>query len=214
MAVSDPFEYPAFRSVQNATAKDLILFDAPATEIAQWAGIPQRGRMNNEETVGFQRQQDLKRVAAISAFFSEENNIIQNPLLCAAQALTDVTFTPTSDDGRYGVLRIAKQNLMSFSLGDLLKQLQKKLELRMPHLTSESVTQDRYTEALNAFNTQQSLLEVSVDSSGELEENPGEESEPADADSEEELNSLLSSDESLIVEFYREVKLRVDHDAT
>lgn len=207
---TNEFEYPAFLSVQNDGAKDLILFDAPATEIALWAGIPQRGRMNGEETVGFQRQEDPKRVEAISAFFNESRNIIQNPLLCAAQGLSEVAFIPSSEDGRYGKIRISYQDLATLDLLELLKRLQTKLEDRLPHLAEESLDPERFAAALEQFNITSEVDHIDSEAVSAPEEPDIDEETAGDADSEEELNTLLSSDESLIFEFYKEVRLRVE----
>lgn len=69
--------YEAFRTLQTPESKPLILFSAPAVEIAQWSGVPERRRLAGEETAGFQREQDPGRVRELARFFKDHRNVSQ-----------------------------------------------------------------------------------------------------------------------------------------
>src|SRR5205809_4550473 len=91
------FQYAALRTVQVRDGKPLILFSAPGLEIDLWAGVPQKkGDEGQEETVGFQRDEDADRVASLSKFLSNPANVVQNPLLCARRDTTigSIKFEP------------------------------------------------------------------------------------------------------------------------
>ena len=74
---------------QLPDSPEIVLFAAPASEIAAWAGVPQRRRVttgdSSVETAGFQREQKAGRVADLAAFMRDHRNVIQNPLLAAIQ---------------------------------------------------------------------------------------------------------------------------------
>ncbi|GAB40094.1 hypothetical protein GOSPT_088_00080 [Gordonia sputi NBRC 100414] len=91
--VDKVYQYPAYEMVQVAGSKPLVLFGAPATDISEWAGIPQRGRLDDSETAGFQREENPNRVRELSEFFADSANVVQNPLLCATQDSSAVTFS-------------------------------------------------------------------------------------------------------------------------
>jgi hypothetical protein len=57
--------YSALRVEQTESSTPLIFFAAPATEIEAWSGIVQRQRVGRDETIGFQREENPKRVAEL-----------------------------------------------------------------------------------------------------------------------------------------------------
>jgi hypothetical protein len=79
------FRYKALRVRQTKSDKRVVLFAALATEIDQWAGVPQKKRFGEEETVGFNEKKNPKRVESLREFCTNDENIIQNPLLCATR---------------------------------------------------------------------------------------------------------------------------------
>ncbi|MFI9366629.1 hypothetical protein ACIG5E_37105 [Kitasatospora sp. NPDC053057] len=76
-------KYRAISFQQASESKDVVLFAAPATEIWKWSGIPQRELLDNKETIGFQREENPKRIEKLKHFYGDARNIVQNPLLCA-----------------------------------------------------------------------------------------------------------------------------------
>jgi len=88
------YRYKALRIKQTNSDKLLVLFSAPATEIDVWAGVPQKKRFGTgEETVGFQREENSKRVESLGEFCTNDENIIQNPLLCSTRRIPTIALT-------------------------------------------------------------------------------------------------------------------------
>jgi hypothetical protein len=140
--------YPAFSMKQTIDSKPLVLFSAPATDIAAWVGVPQRGRLDGGETVGFQRQENPARVKELANFFTEPRNVVQNPLLCALQADHDVTFVFDDEEAGFGHIEILQEDLESLTLLDLIERVIFRLETRVPNLTGVSLDQERLTEVV------------------------------------------------------------------
>src|SRR5690348_10130285 len=94
-----PLRYSAIRTRQTPSSEWLISLSAPATDIEQWAGIPQKQQKGGEETLGFQRDENEARIAALKEFYNDPKNIIQNPLLCAIRdnSASRVVFTKVAD---------------------------------------------------------------------------------------------------------------------
>ena len=70
------YSYPAVRILQSGSAQPLVLLAAKATEIDQWAGVPQKLRVVvdeevNTELLGFQRDEDQDRIAQIAQFYAD-----------------------------------------------------------------------------------------------------------------------------------------------
>ena len=66
----------------------LLLFAAPASEIDAWSGVPQKKSFEiGSETTGFQREANPKRIEDLTKFFSNSENIVQNPILCATRSV-------------------------------------------------------------------------------------------------------------------------------
>src|SRR5215510_14253035 len=95
------FRYRAIRIHQTESGDPLVLFAASATEIDTWAGVPQKKVIGDQgETTGFQREVNDKRLNSLKEFYSNEKNIIQNPLLCANRPsqMGSVEFVPDTND--------------------------------------------------------------------------------------------------------------------
>lgn len=132
--------YACVRVKQTETSKDLLLFSASAAEIKDWVGIPQRLSFGVAETAGFQRTVSEAREDALRKFFSVPQNIIQNPLLCAIRQApgVDITYEPSQEDSDLGHVVIKFADYSKSSIADLLKEVRKLLEQRVPALANRA----------------------------------------------------------------------------
>jgi hypothetical protein len=207
--------YRAVRIRQTESGKWLVLFAAPATEIDEWAGIPQKKKIGGEqETTGFQREENGKRIEELIKFYSDKNNIIQNPLLCATRQTEEhvVVFEPDAnilhtDSVETGTLTIQPENLHDLTLLNLLKRVKVDLEVRVPSLVGQQPSEKTLISL---------KMRASSDSSfqgGELDFSDDQEDEDNEAvyekpDSQESTGEVFS-DESHIFDFWEEVAARV-----
>ncbi|WP_457953680.1 hypothetical protein [Achromobacter xylosoxidans] len=136
-------EYPALLFRQSPAAAPLVLLCASAIEIDQWVGIPQKTRIADGETLGFQRDDNPERIDQIAQFYGEAQNVIHNPLLCAIRQKVgvDVIFTPNADaqtditgNAVTGTLKISVQDRSSSSLLDLIREVRQAIEARVSGL--------------------------------------------------------------------------------
>src|SRR3712207_6311439 len=81
----DRYEYPAIMVRQGSGAPPIVLLSASAVEIDRWVGVPQKTRILEGETIGFQRDVSESRIQQIAKFYSDPRNVIHNPLLCAVR---------------------------------------------------------------------------------------------------------------------------------
>lgn len=142
------YSYPAVRILQSGSAQPLVLLAAKATEIDQWAGVPQKLRVVvdeevNTELLGFQRDDDPDRIEQIAKFYADAKNVLQNPLLCAVRKAVgqEVTFiaetgVPAGDATR-GRLEITVTDRSRVSLASLFKETREFLEGRVPSLAGQ-----------------------------------------------------------------------------
>ncbi|MBB5871897.1 hypothetical protein F4553_005276 [Allocatelliglobosispora scoriae] len=201
------FRYQAYRMHQTDTGKPLVLFTAPATDIEQWAGVPQRRRLDDRETFGFQREVKDSRVDEIAAFFRNPRNVVQNPLLAAIQSETSVRFAPSEDHSPFGELIINSAGIEALPFLEMLKQLAKQVRERVPILADYEVPQglvdQLYLLAQARYNT---AGPVDADEPDELAEEDIPESEESNTS---EFGSVLLSEETNIVEFYADIQARI-----
>lgn len=138
-------EYPALLFRQNPDAPPLVLLSASAIELDQWVGIPQKTRITDGETLGFQRDDNPERVEQIAKFYGEARNVIHNPLLCAIRQRVgvDVTFTPKADaqtdansSATTGTLKINVKDRSSSSLLELIREVRQSIEARVDGLAA------------------------------------------------------------------------------
>ena len=61
--------YRAIAFTGMSGSHDVVLTVAPADEIANWSGVPQRELTDGQETIGFQRTENPKRIDQIAALF-------------------------------------------------------------------------------------------------------------------------------------------------
>lgn len=129
------FKYKAILVEQPNTDKKVVLFSAPVCQIESWAGIPQKKKFGESETEGFQRTEDAKRVRSLQEFYSNSENVIQNPLICAKRTLVNshIEFIP-DQDGASGYVVIDFDDPSKMSLLDLIRLLRENIENRVPAL--------------------------------------------------------------------------------
>lgn len=133
------FEYDAIRVIQTADSKPLILFGAKASEIEQWAGIPQKKTLNpgSAETTGFQRTENQTRLRQLSSFYQNKENVVQNNLICSLRKLDGckVEFLPNDQSQMVGKLKIEFPNFYTAPWIDLFSLLRGSLESRIGAIT-------------------------------------------------------------------------------
>ncbi|MFI5955393.1 hypothetical protein [Cryptosporangium sp. NPDC051539] len=207
------FRYPAYRMYQTDTGKPLVLFAAPAADIEHWAGVPQRKRLDERETLGFQREGKPERVREIASFFRDPRNVVQNPLLAALQDSKAVQFIPFDNESPFGELIIDASGLESLPLVELLRRLADLLRHRVPSLGDYEVPGSEVDRLLSQVQTTYTAEDVLPDESDDDVEAdqaaPESEAQDPDEIGEAELGAVLLSEETNIVEFYTEVQARV-----
>ncbi|MFI1502091.1 hypothetical protein [Streptomyces platensis] len=204
-AKSITYAYPAHITQQTPSGKPLIFFAAPATQIDQWVGVPQRSRLDDEETIGFQRQENKARIRELSSFYHDERNIVQNPLLAAPQSATSVTFKTLDGNPDFGTIEIVSEDFSDTSLLELMTQVVAGLESRVSDLKDAPLDQERLSSIMDRGRKEHGL-DVVVDEDDEdedgAEENGGN-GDDADA------ASVLLTDETHLIDFYTELKGRI-----
>lgn len=206
------FEYPVIVNQQTRDSKPVLLLAAPATEIEQWAGIPQRRRLRDDiggeavETVGFQREEKRGRVDAIATFIEHPENVLPNTLLVAAQDESTIKFEVDTADERRGTLTITLDPAIeTASLGDLLGRLVAQLEARVPELAGRPVDDAAVRRMLEGLS---SGAESAQDGEGAGEDElDSDQDEVADTPSATDMAALFEQ-ETHLVEFYDEVRAR------
>ncbi|CAI1953034.1 DGQHR domain [Serratia fonticola] len=123
-------KYQAIRCKQTNDGKWLVFFSASAHEIDVWAGIPEKKNFDSVESTGFQRSFKTERLDSLINFYSNNDNILQNPLLCAPRKIGDldnaVYFIPddnvSPDDYiQKGTVVINYENFHNLKLVELLQ---------------------------------------------------------------------------------------------
>ncbi|MFI5529256.1 hypothetical protein ACIA8O_12020 [Kitasatospora sp. NPDC051853] len=198
------YVYPAYQTQQTPSGKPLVLFAARATEISDWVGVPQRSRLQDEQTIGFQRQESKTRIRELSSFYHDERNVVQNPLLAAPQGLDLVEFIPEDGHPQFGTLRITSRDFSDDSLLDLMKQVVQRLELRVPSLAEMPLDQIRMASIM-----ERGRLEHGLDDSGEVDEDEDVDEANAAGVDDSDAASVLLTDETHITDFYTELRGRI-----
>jgi len=143
------YSYPALSIRQTDSEKRIVLFAAPAVEINQWAGVPQKKQFGADaETVGFQREENKKRLLDLGDFCSNPENIIQNPLLCATRTIESasanfVAETDGTEDMQVGTLEIELPDFSALDFSEILGCLRDYIEKRVPELIRQSPDNER-----------------------------------------------------------------------
>jgi hypothetical protein len=215
MTKLESVSYRAVRIRQTDAGGWLILFAAPATEIDAWAGIPQKKEIGSQETTGFQREENGKRINELVEFYSSDKNVIQNPLLCATRVANPevVHFEPDPEANQSpfaetGTLSIQIEPLKQLTLLELLRRVKADLEQRVPSLT----TQKPSDRLLVELKQRTDFIVTSQDAETDIdfaEEEELEASEFSDNSDIQEPTGVVFSDESHILDFWEEVAARV-----
>ena len=209
------FRYAAVVSEQVEGGKRLVAFAAPAVEIEQWGGIPQKKRFDDgEETAGFQREDKQKRIDEIAVFLSDPKNTLQNPLLCSERAAKDarVEFVPMLGNESLGELVVTIPDYASLTMLEVLTRVQDYLEERVPELKGKAVPTETLAKlqlrARNEGLLGEEAHEAECDS-GEGAEGEGNEATEVD-ESESDGSTSALFEESHISEFWEEVAARCE----
>jgi len=204
-------KYAALRTVQVDGGKPLILFSAPALEVETWAGVPQKkGDESQEETLGFQRDEDKARVRALSTFLNDSANIVQNPLLCARRitSVGSVSFEP--DHGQAdldgpgttsGTLKVVINQLDAMPLLQLIEGVMAQIENRLTDLKKKE------PDSQKVINIRSILRENSEEASDQDESNDEGETDVSEPSGEEAMTALFT-DETHVVDFWHELAAR------
>jgi|SRR5579875_945107 len=204
------YKYPAYCMTQTSSSKPLLFFSAPALEIADWSGIPQRGRLDGGETVGFQRQENEARVRELAGFFDEPRNVVQNPLLCAVQVENSVTFTASQANQEFGQLEITAEKLTALTLLELIKKVIAGLESRMPSLAAQEIDQARLVEIIRRARETHEIISDEDTGVGASAFDDAEGEAGVDDDTAGDMASVLLTEETQLVDFYQELRVRAD----
>ncbi|HAE78651.1 MAG TPA: hypothetical protein DCG73_12615 [Morganella sp. (in: Bacteria)] len=140
--------YQAIRCKQTSDGNWLVFFSASAHEIDVWAGIPEKKNFDSVESTGFQRSFKVERLDSLINFYSNNDNILQNPLLCAPRKIGDfdssVHFIPDEnvnpdDYIQKGTLVINYENFQSLKLIDLLQLFSNYLSNRVEDIDKQEL---------------------------------------------------------------------------
>jgi hypothetical protein len=218
------FTYKAIQMRQSESSRTLTAFAAKATEIVQWAGIPQKKRFGTgEETAGFQREYNPARVTSLSSFYHDKDNIIQNPLLCAIRDLpiASASFAPApgnslDDPLCHGTVTISIPDYDSMSLTDVIGHVRAALERRVPEVAGrapdETTINALKLRAAASGHIQRAGDDATYPEGSEApESSEGEEEESAEATTSRPTEDPATSalfEESHIVDFWQEVAAR------
>ncbi|MHC5776650.1 ParB N-terminal domain-containing protein [Nostoc sp.] len=201
------FKYKAVRIRQTNSGDWLVLFAASAIEIDMWAGVPQKKKIgeHSKETTGFQREENKKRIKEITDFYRNEQNIIQNPLLCALRQESELVIFESSEIDnsisesiQHGFLTVKAEFLEKLSLLELLKRVKVDLERRVPELVNQQVPDKNIRELKERAEIPHSF-QTSQDESYDNEQEIAE-----DSDDDTDLGLSLT-DESHILDFWQDV---------
>lgn len=201
------FRYKSLQMKQTTSEKMIVMFAAPATDIEKWAGVPQKKRIGTgEETIGFQREENPKRIESLGEFCANDENIIQNPLLCSKRKIpvANSRFEPNpgeAGDTQEGTIIIEIPDYESFSMEQIFKYIREHIESRVHDLGTPS---EALITKLKSLAAEQGHL-----SSGKASEKPSEE-ETEDEDSEEGTSEAEAAlfEESHIIDFWQEIACR------
>lgn len=200
--------YEAVKVKQFEDGPEVVLFSAPATEIAAWSGIPQRRRIQTSdgavETAGFQREERSSRVADLAAFMRNPSNVIQNPLLAAVQEHESVKVVE-DEHGRF-FIEINPVSLCERTLLQLLEAAAGDLQDRLPELLARTVDGAALAQLRSILSTP--IVEEPF-APDEATDEATEEEQVLDLESGPEAEVGLLEYETQVVEFYDEIKLRI-----
>lgn len=204
------YEYKAIKVQQTESSAPIVLFAAPASEIFEWVGIPQRRRLGDSadssaESAGFQREENPSRIDEIARFMGNMQNVIQNPLLGAIQISSEVEII--NQDGDYCSVKISPRDHRGRPLLEILLEVQQALIGRMPTLAQRTVQADRLAGVRRIMAASPGEIGVANDAAldaGSSLESVGGEVEVA----EEEAPAALFEEETQVIDFFDQINAR------
>ena len=199
--------YDAILVQQTPESKPMVMFSASAVEIHDWAGIPQKKVEDSHETLGFQRGDNKKRTGEIAHFCCEDENVVQNPLLCAMRS-SNTILLEREEGSSFVKVKIRKPDYSQMSLLDIMKMVKAELEERVPALKD---THPRI-EKINDIKRSMGLIDEfdRPCTRGSYDTQDEEDSEDTDQDDDQQsiVDSILLEDETHIADFWEEVASR------
>lgn len=209
------FKYSALLTRQVENGKFLALFSAPATDIVEWGGIPQKKLFDDgQESVGFQREESSGRLKDISAFLSEPANTIQNPLLCASREFSksEVNFeelpgASNSESVKIGTITISVPDFKDIPYIELLKMVMGYLETRLPSLKTQLPSETVLTK-ITSLAREKDLYDCDEEDNEDLLHSPDIEAETSEEASQglDYVGALF--EESHLADFWEELAAR------
>lgn len=199
-------EFPAIRLRQTASSEWIAYFSANVLDIEDFSGIPQKRNFDNAESIGFQRTVKEDRLSNLVNFYSDERNVIQNPLICAtrnspthSEIQSKVSFRVApeykdNDSIQIGFIEVEYENFDSYPLLYCLNELKKQLIERLPDLEDLGIDQSLLEQLKSRY--------YSDDYDDKLIENN-------DYNSDDYNSGDVSLDDSYIKEFWQEVICRI-----
>ncbi|WP_298400853.1 hypothetical protein [Janthinobacterium sp.] len=210
--MTSKYRYPALLSSQGSGAKPVVLFSAPAVEIEAWAGIPQKKQFgSSDESLGFQREQNSKRIASLKKFFQDPQNVIQNPLLCSTRVNDpqQINFVASKNgvfgNSQFGHIEIQVEKFEELSFQTILQRVKGYLEQRVPELLGKSPSK-RLVLAL----TERARLAGHINESTTNTRDIAEAIDETLPDSENSEVGAVLFEESHIYDFWEEIAARLD----
>lgn len=80
-----PLKFPAIRFKQTEESSWISYFSVNVMDLDLISGIPQKRTFDNVESIGFQRTVKEERLTNLINFYSDQRNVVQNPLVCATR---------------------------------------------------------------------------------------------------------------------------------
>ncbi len=212
------YTYPAVRVNQAEGSPSVVLFAAPSIDMRDWAGIPQKRKINDGESgesVGFQREESPRRIAEIKKFFGDPKNVIQNPILCASRKSvgSGIKFVPYGEQAEsstiFGSIEITAPDLGRMSFSDVLSEVRSYIESRVPDLQGRKPPTD-LVERLKKMAAEAGHLPFEDDLSDEVGEDFGSSDESSPEEGEQKQSDMTAAlfEETHISDFWEEIAAR------
>jgi hypothetical protein len=216
------YSYSAILVQQTDSSKPMLLLSAPAAEIQKWAGIPQKKKFagtedkKSEEAIGFQREENGKRINEIGQFFGDDQNVIQNPLLCATRvddkSILEFIISQDNGDGtQIGKLTITVPDYSKVPFKELLGEVRSYLEKRVPKLEKKKPSESLITALKkNASKIGYFAAELEIEDTESAEDTENEDAEEVQESLADSADSVTASlfEESHIADFWDEIAAR------
>jgi hypothetical protein len=197
------YSYKALLVKQTPESPQIVLTAAPAREIQEWGGIPQKRELEETgtETTGFQREFNKARLASLKSFFENPTNVAQNALLCSSREIPrgGIKFVAETknESVEFGTLEIEFKGYEGEPLVKYFKDLVDQIEERKPELKQAEVPPHLIKQLKEKANDQ-------IGENADFDEN-GLEREPTPQE-ENEIERGLDFEDIHIKEFWEEVK--------